>query len=263
MALPLTEDQKPDLPGEAERLRAAGATMTASSQYGPARVWSSATGGCGLAMSRSIGDGIFSEFGVVATPETALRPLDKDDAWLVLASDGVWEFLDNERVVALVELHKHASDSCVQLVRLAAKAWHVEEGNEYRDDITAIVLNLPLLFPLRPPSTLSSTSPTTLRAESAVLPAREAPSFEEFKAQVRAALARLADRSGKLLRPPPAERPEEGAEFNYGSEAERAARIRPQHAQGIDRNRVRPPAVARRLMLTPAAMPPKEQTTAS
>jgi len=160
-ALPLTEDQKPDSPDEMARLRAAGATVTAASKFGPGRVWSQPNGGCGLAMSRSIGDDIFTRIGVCATPVTSSCALLPSHKWLVLASDGVWEFLETERVVTLVELHEHASDSCMQLVQLAARAWTVEEGDDYRDDITAVVLQLPLLFPPRPPPSPSSTPQAT------------------------------------------------------------------------------------------------------
>jgi len=160
-AVALTEDQKPDSADEMARLRAAGATVTAASKFGPGRVWSSPTGGCGLAMSRSIGDDIFTRIGVCATPVTSSCALLPSHKWLVLASDGVWEFLETERVVTLVELHEHASDSAMQLVQLAARAWAVEEGDDYRDDITAVVLQLPLLFPPRPPPSPPATPQAT------------------------------------------------------------------------------------------------------
>jgi len=160
-AVALTEDQKPDSPDEMARLRAAGATVTAASKFGPGRVWSSPTGGCGLAMSRSIGDDIFTRIGVCATPVTSSCALLPSHKWLVLASDGVWEFLETERVVTLVELHEHASDSAMQLVQLAARAWAVEEGDDYRDDITAVVLQIPLLFPPRPPPSPPTTPQAT------------------------------------------------------------------------------------------------------
>lgn len=53
----LTEDQKPDSPAEAERIRAAGGYVSEESPtYGPPRVWLRPGEGPGLAMSRSIGD---------------------------------------------------------------------------------------------------------------------------------------------------------------------------------------------------------------
>ena len=49
----------------------------------------------GLAMTRSFGDGVAAKVGVTAIPELDMIELTKDDKFIVLASDGVWEFLDN------------------------------------------------------------------------------------------------------------------------------------------------------------------------
>jgi len=57
----------------------------------------------------------------------------------------VWEFLSNEQSVKILDLHEHATEGCVELIRHAASAWMREEGSYYRDDITAIVTKLPLL----------------------------------------------------------------------------------------------------------------------
>ena len=50
-------------------------------------------------MSRSIGDRIAIDLGVIPDPEVLdinLTPLDK---FVVIASDGVWEFMSNEEVI--------------------------------------------------------------------------------------------------------------------------------------------------------------------
>lgn len=56
----------------------------------------------GLAMSRSMGDKVAHSVGVSAEPETLEFTLSQDDKFLVIASDGVWEFLSNEDVAQIV-----------------------------------------------------------------------------------------------------------------------------------------------------------------
>ena len=64
-----------------------------------------------MAMSRSIGDGLAHQIGVICEPgknpvlfllevkELSLEPCDK---FIVIASDGVWEFLSNEAIADIV-----------------------------------------------------------------------------------------------------------------------------------------------------------------
>jgi hypothetical protein len=50
----------------------------------------------GLAMSRSFGDQAAAEVGVNAIPEITEMNLIEADKFLILASDGVWEFISND-----------------------------------------------------------------------------------------------------------------------------------------------------------------------
>jgi serine/threonine protein phosphatase PrpC len=63
---------------------------------GPLRVWHLHENIPGLAMSRSFGDGAAAEVGVIADPEILEMNLTEQDKFIVLASDGVWEFLSND-----------------------------------------------------------------------------------------------------------------------------------------------------------------------
>ena len=56
----------------------------------------------GLAMSRSMGDGVAHSVGVSAEPETMVFTLTVNDKFVVIASDGVWEFLSNEDIAMIV-----------------------------------------------------------------------------------------------------------------------------------------------------------------
>jgi serine/threonine protein phosphatase PrpC len=56
----------------------------------------------GLAMSRSIGDYIAHTVGVSTDPEVMKFELTPQDKFIIIASDGVWEFLSNEDVAKIV-----------------------------------------------------------------------------------------------------------------------------------------------------------------
>lgn len=60
------------------------------------RVWLKHEDIPGLAMSRSFGDAMAARVGVHAVPEVTFFELELEDKVIVIASDGVWEFLDNQ-----------------------------------------------------------------------------------------------------------------------------------------------------------------------
>jgi len=156
-ATDMSNDHKPDLPAEMLRICKAGGTVSASGPNGqppPSRVW--AQGRVGLAMSRSLGDGECKRVGVIPDPEVLhfdLAPAkgangagapDTHDAFLIIASDGVWEFIPSLEACQIVHKFNCATDACAELVQQAAARWKRFEGS-YRDDITAIVAYLPFL----------------------------------------------------------------------------------------------------------------------
>lgn len=71
-------------------------------KVGPERVWLKSEDIPGLAMSRSFGDQVASRVGVNAVPEMGELRLTKEDKVIVVASDGVWEFLENQEVANIV-----------------------------------------------------------------------------------------------------------------------------------------------------------------
>ena len=50
----------------------------------------------GTAFTRSIGDAIAERIGVIPTPEVMVHKLSEADQFIILASDGVWEFLSSQ-----------------------------------------------------------------------------------------------------------------------------------------------------------------------
>ena len=156
-ALRLSFDHKPNEPSEKVRLEAFGSFVSPGSDepFEPSRLYRDASRlrlGPGLAMSRCLGDLGDVPCGICPTPHVAYRELGEDDdvqeLFVVLASDGVWEHLDDLQVVEMVDgFHaagKPAKMAATNLIARSAVAWRIEEGN-YRDDITAVVAYLPCL----------------------------------------------------------------------------------------------------------------------
>ena len=103
----LTRDHKPNDPTECQRIVQAGGRVDSyrdlnGNKIGPDRVWLKEEDLPGLAMSRSFGDQVAGTVGVIAEPECREVTLTPDDKVIVLASDGVWEFMTNEEVANTV-----------------------------------------------------------------------------------------------------------------------------------------------------------------
>jgi serine/threonine protein phosphatase PrpC len=105
----LNRDHKPELKDEAERILKRGGRIDSFRDYynngepiGPQRVWLPHEEIPGLAMSRSMGDRVAHSVGVSAEPEVLEFTLTLNDKFLVIASDGVWEFLSNEDVAQII-----------------------------------------------------------------------------------------------------------------------------------------------------------------
>lgn len=108
-AISMTIDQKPNHQAELERIERHGGkvqqlTDDFGNKVGPFRVWQKNGILPGLAMSRSIGDGVAKEIGVVAQPIYHFFPhFHYRDQFLIMASDGVWDVMENQEAVNFVE----------------------------------------------------------------------------------------------------------------------------------------------------------------
>lgn len=97
----LSRDHKPELDDEYERIMSMNGRIESyydnkGGPVGPMRVWLKNQDIPGLAMSRSIGDRIAHSVGVSSVPEITEFIVSSKDKILIIASDGVWEFLTNE-----------------------------------------------------------------------------------------------------------------------------------------------------------------------
>eukprot|EP00168_Porphyra_purpurea_P019246 TRINITY_DN757_c0_g1_i8.p2 TRINITY_DN757_c0_g1~~TRINITY_DN757_c0_g1_i8.p2 ORF type:complete len:565 (+),score=170.03 TRINITY_DN757_c0_g1_i8:1625-3319(+) len=144
-AVDVSHDQKPVRPDEKKRVRDAGGRVARwRRNMGPLRVWQKDEWVPGLAMTRSIGDTCLSDCGVIPTPEVAYVRLNGADSFVVLASDGVWEFMTSQEVIDFVGKYRRqrrsAQSAADALVREAISRWRRNEA--VVDDTTAVVLYL-------------------------------------------------------------------------------------------------------------------------
>ena len=101
----LTVDQNVDNPAEVDRVEAAGGLVEPAEGYMQNRIWNSERHlGPGLQMTRSVGDHDADRLGVMPDPVVTHRKLHKTDRVLILATDGVWEYITSEMAVRFVEL---------------------------------------------------------------------------------------------------------------------------------------------------------------
>ena len=141
------EDHKPDNPEEKARIEAWGGFVSPAPEEGmSSRVWLDEDWTMiGLAMARSIGDYAVKAVGVIPEPEVQRHDVTENHKFMILASDGVWEFISSQEAVEIVasKIHLGADMACENLIHQATERWAEEEG-DYRDDITAIVFTFPL-----------------------------------------------------------------------------------------------------------------------
>ena len=145
-AIPLSIDYKPEIPEEKERIIMAGGLveqLKGSSGFGigPYRVFAPGKDYPGLAMSRSIGDLVGKQFGIIPEPGIIEYNISNSTKFIILCSDGVWEFLTNETVRDIGRqfyLQGNAAELCQDLVSRSVMEWEREDS--IIDDITAIVL---------------------------------------------------------------------------------------------------------------------------
>eukprot|EP00916_Digyalum_oweni_P012552 GHVL01020748.1.p1 GENE.GHVL01020748.1~~GHVL01020748.1.p1 ORF type:complete len:368 (+),score=55.11 GHVL01020748.1:100-1104(+) len=102
-ALDLTEDHKPNLEIEKKRIFATGGQIRRLDGDIPYRVFVKGKQYPGLAMSRAIGDLIGTQAGVIPEPEVSECILSEEsDIFVLLCSDGVWEFISSQEAVDMV-----------------------------------------------------------------------------------------------------------------------------------------------------------------
>lgn len=147
----LSRDHKPSEPDEKERITHFGGVVKQFQNQegeasGPMRIYFKKGNIPGLAMSRSFGDQIASRIGLICEPEVQEYIPKKEDKYLILASDGFWEYISSEKCCEIVEgCYEYINNNCKYnladiLYKEALKKW--KENDINIDDITIIVASL-------------------------------------------------------------------------------------------------------------------------
>ena len=162
-AYSLSQDQTPFRKDERERCKRAGAQVATMDQLeglepmhenwgdtaetggdegdgDPPRIWIPGQMCPGCAFTRSIGDSTGERVGVFAEPELLNKQLLANDKFIILASDGVWEFMTNQMVVDMVQEFKSPLKACKAVVQEAYKLWL--QFDVRTDDITMTLILL-------------------------------------------------------------------------------------------------------------------------
>ena len=110
---------------------------------GPYRVWKKGCDYPGLSLSRSMGDIISKELGVICEPDILSFEISKECNYLVLGSDGVWEYLNNENVIDIVNMFNKNNDLEKICKCIIEKSTELYMKKEHRvDDISVSIICL-------------------------------------------------------------------------------------------------------------------------
>ncbi|OMJ66874.1 hypothetical protein SteCoe_36138 [Stentor coeruleus] len=112
----LTFDQKPDLPEEMMRITQCGGRVEQLKSddecgFGPFRVWEMKQNFPGLSVSRALGDFNCKKLGIISEPVCSMHTIGEEDYFLVVASDGIWDVMDNDDVINFIENYRRLCKS--------------------------------------------------------------------------------------------------------------------------------------------------------
>eukprot|EP00976_Prorocentrum_cordatum_P070753 1180052-Prorocentrum_minimum.AAC.2 len=154
-AEPVSIDHRPSRPSEKERLIEAGGRVEPRRAYngtfiGEERLWLKDIQTPGLMVSRSIGDSTAAEnprvtniifglrqVGCTSTPEIQEVDLDGSQKFVVIASDGIWDVLDNQFVINLAHSTPDTAKACTAIIEAAIERW---EDKCAADNITVVIV---------------------------------------------------------------------------------------------------------------------------
>lgn len=139
----LTRDHKPNRKDEVDRIIMHGGRIASHEQGGPLRIWFKDQNIPGLAMTRSVGDKASRLIGLISDPEVVERKLTSTDKFIIIASDGLWEFVTPRDAVEIVHnsmILGKSEGACERLIRESVTRWNANSISV--DDITIIIIFL-------------------------------------------------------------------------------------------------------------------------
>ena len=118
----ISVDHKCSVPEEANRIMNLGGKITKNRVQGQ------------LVLSRSLGDLYCKKYGVTNFPDISVNKIDYNIKYVIIASDGIWDVVDENTVFNMSKMKKSAEEFCKALVKLAIE-------KESKDNISCIVIS--------------------------------------------------------------------------------------------------------------------------
>lgn len=137
-----TLDHKPDRSDEARRINELGGEIRSQGSDSPLRFFQRGTNMPGLAVSRTLGDTNYQPYGLSYEPEIAELDLTPATRYVVVATDGVWEYIKPEFAARMLNNVKDVHVAAERLVKKALDCWMFIDKTT-SDDITAVVSAIP------------------------------------------------------------------------------------------------------------------------
>ncbi|MBA0806914.1 hypothetical protein Gohar_022754 [Gossypium harknessii] len=126
---------------EAERIRNCnGRVLALKGEPHIQRVWLPHEDSPGLAMSRAFGDFLLKNHGIIAVPDVFRHHLTPEDQFIVLATDGVWDVLNNNQVASIVMEAESEQEAAKTVVEAATASWKKKFPSSKVDDCTVVCL---------------------------------------------------------------------------------------------------------------------------
>mmetsp|Transcript_28792 Transcript_28792/g.56260 ORF Transcript_28792/g.56260 Transcript_28792/m.56260 type:complete len:569 (+) Transcript_28792:128-1834(+) len=125
-AVPLSKEHKPHVPAESQRIKAAGGSVVVIE--GISRVNGN------IACSRAIGDAGMKKF-LIPDPQCVSRQISKGDEYVIIASDGLWDVVDNQKAIQICHQSGNAQKAAQNLVAAAL-------ANNSLDNVAVVVIDL-------------------------------------------------------------------------------------------------------------------------
>ena len=119
----ITKDHKCNDAEEVKRIREAGGVVFRERVFGT------------LMLTRSFGDKEMKKYGVLSTPDIFCQNIEEDDLFVIIASDGVWDVIEEDEVFKFAQNKISSNELSKKIIDLAKE-------RDTHDNISCIVVKL-------------------------------------------------------------------------------------------------------------------------
>ena len=119
----ITKDHKCNDMNEVKRIKDSGGVVFRERVFGT------------LMLTRSFGDKEMKKYGVLSTPDIFIKNVEKEDLFVVIASDGVWDVVEEDEIFKMSQDNISSNDFSKKIINLAKE-------RDTHDNISCIVIKL-------------------------------------------------------------------------------------------------------------------------